>query len=136
MASNLKLPSPFRQARADTWATRAGDASLLRLYSGTQPATADDAITGTLLAELVCGTPFAPAASAAGVVTANPITQDSGANATGTATHFRWVRADGATVVADGSVGTTDADLNLVSVAIAAGQPVQISSWTITELGA
>lgn len=132
----LKLPDAFRQTRADTWTTRAGNAALLRIYSGTRPADADTAITGTLLAELTCGSPFAASATSEGVLTLNAITQDSSANASGTATHFRLVKSDGTTVVCDGDVGTSGSDLNLVTASITAGQPVQITSFIITEGGA
>src|SRR5689334_2272930 len=107
MAINLKLPAAYRNTIADTFTTRAGNAALLRIYSGTQPASADTALSGnTLLAELTCASPFAGAASG-GVLTASAITQDSSADATGTATFFRLVKSDGTTVVADGSVGTS-----------------------------
>lgn len=132
----LKLPDAFRQTRADTWSTRAGNGALLRIYSGSQPADADTAASGTLLAELTCGSPFAAAASSEGVVTANAITQDSSANATGTAGWFRLVKSDGTTCVCDGSVGTSGADLNLVTTSITSGQPVQVTSFVITEGGA
>lgn len=134
----LKLPDAFRQIRADTWPTRAGNAALLRIYSGAQPADADTAASGTLLAELTCGSPFAPAASAEGVSTANAITQDSSANATGTAGYFRLVKSDGTTVVCDGTVTATGGggQLELVTTSIVSGQPVQVTSFVVTEGGA
>lgn len=134
----LRLPDAFRQTRADTWATRAGNAALLRIYSGSQPADADTSASGTLLAELTCGSPFAGAASSEGVVTANSITQDSSANATGTAGWFRLLQSNGTTVVCDGSVTATGGggDLQLVTTSIVSGQPVQVTSFVITEGGA
>ncbi len=132
----LKFPAAYRSTRGDTFTTRAGNAALLRIYSGTQPATADTALSGnTLLAELTCGTPFAGAASS-GVVTANAITQDSSADATGTATFFRLLQSNGTTTVCDGTVGTSGADLNLTTTSIVTGQPVQVTSFVLTEGGA
>lgn len=134
----LKLPAAFRTTRADTITTRAGNAALLRIYDGTQPADADTAITTqTLLAELTCGTPFASGASS-GVLTANAITNDSSANATGTAAWFRLVQSGGSTVVMDGSVTASGGggDLQLVTTSIVASQPVQVTSFVITEGGA
>ena len=49
-----------------------GSAGKLRIYSGTRPANVAASITGTLLADLTLGSPFAPAASA-GVLTANAV---------------------------------------------------------------
>ena len=61
--------------------------------------------TQNILAELRFGA-TAFGASLAGVATANAITADSSANATGTATWFRVFKSDGTTALWDGSVGT------------------------------
>ena len=120
----------LRNAMLDAITTRAGNAALLRIYDGTRPATGGTATT--LPAELTCGTPFSAGASA-GVLTLGAITQDASANATGTATWFRIVKADGTTHVLDGNVGTSGSDLNLTTTSIVATQPVSVSSFTITE---
>lgn len=105
----------------------AGPATI-RIYDGTRPATGGTATN--LLAELTCTDPAAPAASG-GVLTFSAITQDSSANATGTATWFRMVDSAG-TFVLDGNVGTSGSDLNLTSTSIVATEAVSISSATIT----
>lgn len=120
----------LRDAMLDAITTRAGNAALLRIYSGTRPATGGTATT--LLAELTCGTPFA-AAAVNGVLTLGAITQDASANATGTASWFRIVQSDGSTHVLDGDVGTSGSDLNLTTVSIVSGQPVSVTSFVITE---
>jgi hypothetical protein len=120
----------LRDAMLDAITTRAGNAALLRIYSGTRPSTGGTATT--LLAELTCGTPFA-AAAVNGVLTLGAITQDSSANATGTATWFRIVQSDGTTHVMDGDVGTSGSDLNLTTTSIVSGQPVSVTSFVITE---
>ena len=51
--------------------------------------------------------------------------------ATGTASFFRITQSDGTTVVMDGSVATSDADLVLNNTSIATGQVVSISAGTI-----
>lgn len=133
MASNLNYSDAARNARADALTTYIGNGALLRIYDGSQPADADTAIGAqVLLAELTCGSPFAGAASN-GVLTANAITQDSSANNTGTASWFRLVKSDGTTIVMDGTVGTSDADLNLDSVAISTGIDVAVTSFVLTE---
>ncbi len=110
-------------------------AALIRIYDGTQPTNSDVAIsTQTLLAELTCSDPaFGAAADAApgGRATASAITDDSSANATGTASWFRAVDSNGLAVL-DGSVGTSGADLNLNTVSITSGATVSVSSWTVT----
>ena len=127
----LGYSTTLRNARLDAITTAAGNAALLRIYNGTQPSTGGTATT--LLAELTCGTPFASAASAGGL-TLGAITQDSSANATGTATWFRIVKSDGTTHVMDGTVTATGGggDLTLTTTSVVSGQPVSISSFTIT----
>lgn len=108
------------------------DNGYLRIYDGTQPATADTAVsTQTLLAELRFAATSASGATA-GVVTAGTITADSSANDTGTATWFRALKSDGTTPVFDGSVGTATADLVLNSTSIASGIAVEVTAFTYT----
>lgn len=103
-------------------------AALLRIYDGSRPATGGTATT--LLAELTFSDPAFGAASS-GTLTASAITQDSSANATGTATWFRIVDS-AATFVMDGNVGTSGSDLNLTTTSIVATQPVSVTSFVIT----
>lgn len=111
-------------------------AGKLRIYDGVQPADPDTAVSSqTLLAELTFGDPaFGAAADGnpGGVATANSITSDSAANATGTASWFRVVDSDG-TAVFDGAVGTSGADLNLATVSIVTNVEVQVTSFTYTQ---
>ena len=120
----------LRNARLDAITTFAGASCKLRIYSGARPATGETATT--LLAELTCNATFAPAASGA-VLTLNAITQDSSADATGTATWARIFKADGTTIVLDCSVGTAAADIILNTTSIVAGAAVSVTSATITE---
>lgn len=132
MANNFKIANVAANAEVDAL-TALLATGYLRIYSGTQPATADTALSGnTLLAELRFGA-TAFGAGAAGVATANAITQDSAADATGTAAFFRAFKSDGTTVVCDGSAGTSGADLNLNSTAIQINAAVQVTSMTITQ---
>lgn len=132
----LRLPTALRNSRGDAVTSLAGNGALLRIYAGTIPTDANTAIGAqTLLGTLTCGSPFAAAASG-GVVTANAITQDSAADATGTAAFFRLFASNGTTVVMDGTVGTSGADLNLTTVSVTSGQPIQVTSFVLTEGGA
>lgn len=128
----IAYPSTLRNTRMDAinTAVNAGaGAGLLRIYDGTRPATGGAATT--LLAELTFSDP-AFAAASGGVLTASAITQDSSANATGTASWFRVVDSV-ATVVMDGNCGTSGSDLNLTTLSIVATQPVSVSSFVLTE---
>lgn len=107
-------------------------AARLRIYDGSRPANADAAITGALLAELDFSVTSFPAASGTpGAMTANAISDDASADATGTASHFRIVD-DSTGVIMDGDVATSGSDLNLNSIAIAVGIRVSISSFVLT----
>jgi hypothetical protein len=121
-----------RSRAADAVTARANNGRL-RIYSGTVPADANAALSGnTLLADLTFGgTAFGAAAN--GVATANAITADSSADATGTATFFRVLESDLTTVVFQGTVGTSGAELNLSSVSVIAGGPVSVSALTYTQ---
>ena len=133
MASNLNFATAVRNARLDAITTYAAGSAKLRIYSGTQPATADTALSGnTLLAELTCNATFAPSASS-GALTLNSITSDSAADATGTATFFRLLKSDGTTVVMDGTVGTSGCDLNLSTTSIVANAVVSVTSFVLTD---
>lgn len=125
----LGFVASLRNARADQITSAVGNASLIRGYDGTRPSTGGAATT--LLFECTGGTPFAAGASG-GVLTANSITQDSSANATGTATWFRHATSGG-TAIIDGNVGTSGSDLNLTTTSIVATQPVSITSYVLTE---
>lgn len=123
----------LRNARLDAITTFAGNAALLRIYDGVRPATGGSATT--LLAELTLASPMA-AGAAVGVLTLSAITSDASANATGTATWARIVKADGTTHVMDLSVGTSGADINFATVAFVAAAVISITSATITEANA
>ena len=131
MAANPKFSNLCVNGEADFIGV-ALDSGFIRIYDGAQPATADTALSGqTLLAELTFGADAFPAA-VAGVLTANAITQDSSANATGTASWARLLKTDGTSVVMDGSVGTSAANVVINSTAISSGAVVSCSSLTIT----
>jgi hypothetical protein len=71
-----------------------------------------------------------------GVLTFNAFTTTN-ASATGTAGYYRLcTSAAGTTCVSQGVCGTSGADLNLTTTSITAGQPVSVTSWTITAYGA
>lgn len=109
----------------------------VRLYSGTMPTNVQAALSGnTILAEAtMSATAFnqtfsgtAPSRTA----TANAITGDTQANASGTATFFRVFASNGTTAVWQGTVGTTDSDMIMVETDIIANGPVNISSMAVT----
>lgn len=83
-----------------------------------------------LLASPTFGNP-AFGAAATGVATANAITDESNAPASGTAAVLRIADRDNATH-SEGTVGTSGEDLNLNTVSITSGDTVAITSATVT----
>ncbi len=121
-----------RNRAADAVCVRANSGSL-RIYSGTPPASADAALSGnTLLASLaLSASAFGSAAS--GVATAAAISDDTSADATGTATFFRVLESDGTTVVFQGTAGSGGTELVLSTASITATGNVSVSSLTYTQ---
>jgi hypothetical protein len=128
MSKNTQIASAVVNTQADALSALL-NSGYIKIYDGTQPADANTAVsTQTLLCTLTFSATAAPSASN-GLITFNTIT---GANAvaTSTATWYRCLKSDGTTVVMDGSIGTSGANLNLVTTSIVSGQPVSITSFT------
>lgn len=123
---------------------------VLKIYSGSQPTEADDAVAGTLLCTIsesagafvagafANGLEFGAAALGA-IAKAAAETWQGAAVASGTAGWFRLCAnatdagAESTTLPRiDGSIGTSGADLNLSSTAITSGQTYTIDTFSIT----
>ena len=86
---------------------------------------------GTLLAELTLSDPCGTVSG--DILTFATITQDSSANASGTAAAAQIKDSTGTVVVSGLTVGTSGADIIFSSVAITAGQPVPMTSAAIAH---
>lgn len=131
-----RLPDASQQAAADAVVDRidVGGAGSLKIYSGTQPADADTAPSGTLLATIaLAATAYGSAASSGTAALASTPRTGTGA-AAGTAGWFRVVSGGGLNVF-DGSVTATGGggDLTLDNTSIAVSQTISISSLTYTQ---
>jgi hypothetical protein len=114
-----------------------GGAGYIEIRTGSQPATANTAASGTLLGTLTLSNPaFGNATTASpSVATASAITSDTNADATGTAGWFR-AYSGGGTAVIDGVISTVAAgtgDMQLDSTSIVAGGTIAVSSWTVSH---
>ncbi len=129
----LRLSTVVRNARLQQVINALGNSAQIRIFTTPRPANVAAAETGTLLGELTGGTPFAPAASG-GTATANAITNDSAANATGTAAWAR-LRDSGGTAIVDVDVTNVGGggELELVTTSIVIGQPIQMTSLVLNE---
>jgi len=117
----------LRNAQLDEITARAGASALLKIFSGTRPATGG--AETTKLSEQVCNATFAPAASG-GALTLNAIADDASADATGTASWFR-IESAAAAHAMDGDVAVSGADLNFDSINFVAGGVVAVTSFVI-----
>lgn len=135
MASNLNYSAALRTSQMAAIATAAGASAVLTLYSGTQPASPDTAITSQVaLSTHTCAATFGAAAN--GVLTVGAIGNGTGTAGAGAGTAATWYRltTSAGTALIDGSVGTSGADLNLTgTTSIATGQQVSVTSWTLTN---
>ena len=134
--ANVRLANAPQQAAMDAVVDlidAGAGAGTINIYDGTQPADANTAVsTQTLLATLTFSDPAFGATSTAGVATASAITEDSSANATGTASWARILDSNSA-VIFDCDVGTTGTTIILNSVSITIGGTVSITSFTMTH---
>lgn len=128
----MQFSTAVRNARADVTETTIGASPILRIRSGAAPANPAAARTGTVLATLPLPADWLSNA-ANGVKTLLGTWQDTAADASGTAGHWEIMDSTGTTCHVQGSVGTSGAELNLLSLSLVAGQPVNITSWTLTE---
>lgn len=106
------------------------DGGTFELYDGAQPADCDTPVsTQQLLVSCSFGTPaFDPGVAGA----ANMAAPAVGIGAiTGSATWYR-MRTSGGAAVHDGTVGTSNANLNLTSTLILAGATLSIDSFVLT----
>jgi hypothetical protein len=127
--SALKYSNGTRHAKNEGLITFAGSNAIINLYQGTAPANANTGITTqTLLVTCVLAGAFGTDTN--GTLTLGTV-NDGVAVVSGTASFFRIFKADGTTVVMDGSVGVTGADLNLDTTTINITQTVNISGGTI-----
>ncbi|RPI56190.1 MAG: hypothetical protein EHM49_00910 [Deltaproteobacteria bacterium] len=122
---------------------------IIHVYSGSQPASADLAETGTLLLEITISSgAFVPGVGTNGLELAAPISGVIGIKsgevwsgvglATGTAGWFRFycnkehTGAVASAVRLDGNCGTSLAQLNMSSLSIVEGATTTIDSFDVT----
>lgn len=113
--------------------TDIGTSAQIIIYTGSPPSNVATAPTGTALVQ------FAGNASGFGTVSSGVLTASAVANATasasGTAGYFR-INTSGGTAVAQGTCGTSGADMILTNTSISSGQSCTFSSLTVTASGA
>jgi hypothetical protein len=133
----LQFATSTRNALLDAIETDIGVSAVLKIRTGTVPATCATADAGTVLATANLPSDWMAAASG-GSKALSGTWQDASADATGTAAHFRVYKTDGTTCVIQGTVTATGGggDMELNNVSIASTQTVTITGFTLTAPGA
>jgi hypothetical protein len=127
----ISFTSTLKQNRANAIDSLVGANAKIVLYDGTPPTDAGTALSGNaVLATLTMTTAFA-ASTTNGVLQVNSIPSAT-VTTSGTASFFRVLKSDN-TVVIQGSVGTSNSDLNLSTNILQANATVSITSFVLTE---
>lgn len=135
MAFQLSVAS--RNATLAAIETAVGITPILTINTGTKPADAATANTGSVLATMVLPSDWLGTA-AAGSIALSGTWQDLSADDSGTAGYFRLHTNDGTVCHMQGTVTATGAggDMQLDNTNIATGQQINITTFTITAGGA
>ncbi len=128
----VQLSVSVRNARLDAIEATVGTSAILKIRTGAAPATCATADAGTVLATMVLPVDWMTAASS-GSKAKNGTWQETSADASGTALHFRIYDSGGTTCHLQGTVGQGSGDLSLDNTGLVAGQVVTISAFTITD---
>lgn len=134
MAADPRLTNAAASAAADAVVDLldVGGAGTIKGYTGTIPTDANTAIGAQVLLFTCTLNATAFGAASNGVATANAITSDSSADATGTLTWARLANGAGTTVM-DVTCGTSGEDINFNTTSIVSGAVVGISALTYTQ---
>lgn len=129
----LQYSEAVRNARLDAMEDTVGTSAVLKIRTGAPPASCATADSGTVLATLSLPSDWMAAASG-GTKAKSGTWEDTGADDTGTAGHFRLYASDGTTCHGQGTVTGTGGggDMELDNINIASGQAVSITSFTLT----
>lgn len=129
----LQYSTSVRNARLDVVESTIGTSAILKIRTGSAPATCATADSGTVLA--TCNLPSDWMAAASGGTKAKSGTwEDTSADASGTAAHFRIYDSGGSTCHMQGTVTITGGggDMTVDSTSFTAGQAFTVTGFTLT----
>lgn len=133
----LQFSAGVRNAILDVIESTIGTTAVLKIRSGAAPATVATADSGTVLSTLTLPSDWMAGASS-GSKAKSGTWEDTSADATGTAAHFRLYASDGTTAHMQGTVTATGGggDMTVDNVSFASGQAFTITTFTLTAPGA
>lgn len=129
----LQFSVGVRNGMLDSIETTIGTSAVLKIRTGSAPADVATADSGTVLATLTLPSDWMAAASS-GSKAKSGTWQDSSADATGTAAHWRLYASDGTTAHAQGTVTATGGggDMTVDNTSFASGQSFTVTTFTLT----
>jgi hypothetical protein len=122
----IRLDTDIRNDIVDAIVLALGSSDL-KIYTGAQPASANNAASGTLLVTINLSGGMDAAASGSSSLTSAPETGTAVAN--GTAGYGRLISGD---YVIDGSVATSGGDFTINTLSIVSGGDVSLTAFSIT----
>lgn len=129
----LQYSVAVRNAKLDAVETTIGTSAVLKIRTGAAPANCAAADSGTVLANCTLPSDWM-AAAGSGTKAKAGTWEDTSADATGTAAHFRLYASDGTTCHAQGTVTATGGggDMTVDNTSFATGQAFTVTSFTLT----
>ena len=130
----VKFSVAVRNARLDALETAIGTSAVLKIRSGAAPANITDADSGIVLATLSLPSDWM-ANAASGSKAKSGTWQDTSADNTGTAEHFRLYASDGTTQHMQGSITATGGggDMTVDNTSFVTGQSFTVTAFTLTD---
>lgn len=128
----LQLSTAVQNSVLNAIETAIGTSAVLKIRSGAVPANVAASDLGTVLATLALPSDWL-ANAASGSKAKAGTWQDTSADASGTAGHFRLYASNGTTCHMQGTVTATGngGDLTLDSITITGGQTISITGFTL-----
>lgn len=129
----LQASAAVRNAMLDAIEVAIGTGAVLKIRTGAAPANVAAADSGTVLATLTLPSDWMAAASGGSKAKAGTW-EDTSADATGTAAHFRVYASDGTTAHLQGTVTATGGggDMTVDNTSFAAAQAFTVTGFTLT----
>lgn len=129
----LQLAVSTQNARNDAVETDVGTSPTLKIRTGAQPANCAAADSGTVLATLSLPSDWM-SDSSAGVKAKSGTWQDTSADNTGTAGHFRVYTSGGVCKIQGSVTGTGGGgDMTVDSTSFTTGQSFTVTTFTLTD---
>lgn len=131
---SVQLSTTVRNARLNTIESTISTSPILKIRTGSPPANCAASDSGTVLSTITLPSDWMAAASG-GAMAKSGTWQDTSADSTGTAGHFRIYDSGGSTCHIQGTVTATGGggDMTLDNTSISTGQVVTIATFTLTD---